>query len=484
MKDFDIGIIGGGIIGCAIARELSRYSEKTAVFEKFADVGAGTTKGNGGFIHAGYDPPPGTLKAKLNSKGCLMYPDLASELSFPYKKTGCMVVGFHEEDLHNIETLYERGQKNGVPDLEIITGNRIFELEPEANREIKYALYSPNSAITDPYKTTIAFAENAVVNGVRLFRNCEVREIRKFYNGFLLKTSKNDFKVKYIINAAGIYADDISKMAAAEEFHIICKHGDLIIFDKSSEVKMSMSLFPASASTTKGIALGTKIAGNPSLGSTSIIREKGDIDTYKEGVDILLAGASRLVPNIKNCKIVRAFAGTRAVVENNNNDFYIKSSERVPGLFHVAGIQSPGVAGAPAIAEYVVEMLLESGVRLTTKDHFTAVRTEEKAFAEMTDEERNEIIARNPAYGKIVCRCEMVTEGEIMDAIHSVVGATTVGGVKRRTRAGMGRCQSGFCQPRVVEILARELQINPCEVWYENEGSNILFGRLKGDDFQ
>jgi len=484
MKDFDIGIIGGGIIGCAIARELSRYSEKTAVFEKLADIGAGTTKGNGGFIHAGYDPLPGTLKAKLNSKGCLMYPDLARELNFPYKKTGCMVVGFHDDDLHSIEELYKRGQENGVPDLEIISGDRIFELEPEANREIRYALYSPNSAVTDPYKTTIAFAENAVTNGVRLFRNCEVREIRKLDDGFLLKTSRIDFQVKYVINAAGIYADDISQMAGAEEFHIICKHGDLIIFDKSSEVNMSMSLFPTSTSATKGIALGTKIAGNPSLGSTSIIRGKGDIDTYKEGVDQLLAGASRLVPNIKNCKIVRAFAGARAVVENNNNDFYIRPSRRVPGLFHVAGIQSPGVACAPAIAEYVVEMLLENSVRLTTKDYFKAVRTEEKSFAEMSDEERNEIIARNPAYGKIVCRCEMVTEGEIMDAIHSVVGATTVGGVKRRTRAGMGRCQSGFCQHRVIEILARELQIDPCEVYYENEGSNLLFRRLKGADIQ
>ncbi len=481
MKEFEIGIIGGGIIGCAIARELSRYSEKTAIFEKFADVGAGTTKGNGGFIHAGYDPLPGTLKAKLNARGCLMYPELARQLSFPYKKTGCMVVGFDDNDLAHIRQLYERGRENGVPDLEIISGDRIFELEPEANREIKYALYSPNSAVTDPYKTAIAFAENAVDNGVELFRNCEITDIQRDGSGFLLQTPEDSYKVQYVINAAGIYADDVSRMAGSEDFHIICKHGDLIIFDKNSEVKMSMSLFPTPTSTTKGIALGTKIAGNPSLGSTSVIREKGDLDTYKEGVEQLLAGAVRLVPNIKKCKIIRAFAGERAVVENNNNDFYIRPSEKVPGIFHVAGIQSPGVASAPSIAEYVVEMLKKSGVHLTKKDQFLAVRRERKLFAEMTDEERERAIAENPAYGRIVCRCEMVTEGDIVDAIHSVVGATTVGGVKRRTRAGMGRCQSGFCQHRVIEILARELGIDPCQVCYENEGSNLLIRKLKGE---
>lgn len=479
MECYDIGIVGAGIIGCTLARELSRYQLKVAVFEAKSDVGAGATRGNGGFIHAGYDPEPGTLKARFNAKGCTMYPGLAKELDFPYQKTGAMVVGFDETDLAYIEQLYEKGKKNGVSNLEIISGERIFQLEPQANPDIKYALYSPDSAVTEPYITSIAFMENAITNGVELYRNCKVNGITKKEDLFILHTAKGDFKVKYLVNAAGIYADEISAMAGAEEFKLLSRHGELLIFDNNCGIKMTMSLFPIPTAFSKGVAIGTKISGNPSLGSTSVFKEKGDLENTREGIDALLSGAARSVPAIGTCKVIRMFSGERAVLDQKN-DFYISPSQKVNHMIQIAGIQSPGVAAAPAIAVYAAHLLEEMGVNLVPDKDFWPKRRAAKRFSEMSDEERQRMIQDNPAYGRIVCRCEVVTEGDILTAIREPVGATTIGGVKRRVRAGMGRCQGGFCQQKVIEILAQELGIQPWEVLLEEEGSNPLLAELKG----
>lgn len=482
MKIYDVGIIGGGIVGCAIARELSKYKLEIAVFEGKTDIGAGATRGNGGFIHSGYDPEPGTLKALLNVQGCAMYPQLAADLGFPYRRTGAMVVGFDEKDLDYIKRLYQKGQQNGVPDLEVISGERIFQLEPHANRKIKYALYAPNAAVTEPYLTTIAFMEHAMLNGADLFRECEVKGITSG-KIFRLDTTKGGYGARYLINAAGIRGDEVSAMAGAESFHLISRHGELIIFDKRYGIHMNMSLFPIPTETSKGITIGTKISGNPSLGSTSVIMEKGFGENTKVGISELMNGAVKSVPDIKQCKVIRMFSGERAVVEEKPHDFYICPSEKIKNFIQVVGIQSPGIACAPAIAVYVSGILRELGLKLEADGNFRPAHRMPRRFAELTREEQQEKIRMNPAFGRIVCRCEMVTEGDIIEAIRSPAGANTIGGVKRRTRAGMGRCQGGFCQQKVIELLSRELGVEPWEVLLEEHGSNPLISMLKeGDD--
>ncbi|MEQ2425080.1 NAD(P)/FAD-dependent oxidoreductase [Enterocloster hominis (ex Hitch et al. 2024)] len=481
LKTYDVGIIGGGIVGCAIARELSKYKLDIAVFEAKTDIGAGATRGNGGFIHSGYDPEPGTLKALLNVQGCSMYPQLAEELGFPYRRTGAMVVGFDEKDLDYIKNLYKKGKQNGVPDLEVISGERIFRLEPHADRKIKYALYAPNAAVTEPYLTTIAFMEHAMLNGVDLFRSCEVQGISPG-KIFRLNTTKGEYGARYLINAAGIRGDEVSDMAGAESFHLISRHGELIIFDKSYGIQMNMSLFPIPTEVSKGITIGTKISGNPSLGSTSVVMEKGFGENTQEGISQLMNGAVKSAPDIKDCKVIRMFSGERAVMEECPHDFYIRPSTKIKNLIQVVGIQSPGIASAPAIAVYVSDLLKALGMKMEVDENFRPANRLPRRFAELTPEEQEEKIKRNPAFGRMVCRCEMVTEGDILEAIHSPAGANTIGGVKRRTRAGMGRCQGGFCQQRVIELLSRELGLNPWEVLLEEDGSNPLVAALKEGD--
>ncbi|MEQ2676037.1 NAD(P)/FAD-dependent oxidoreductase [Enterocloster citroniae] len=481
MKEYDVGIIGGGIVGCAIARELSKYKLRIAVFEEKADIGAGATRGNGGFIHCGYDPEPGTLKAKLNVQGSAMYPALAEELGFPYQKTGAMVVGFDERDLSYIEKLYEKGQKNGVPNLEIISGQRIFQLEPHADRNIKYALYAPDAAVTEPYLTSIAFMEHAMKNGAELFRSCGVKGITTS-DMYILHTEKGEYGARFVVNAAGIKGDEISAMAGAEAFRLLSRHGELIIFDKKYGIHMNMSLFPIPTPESKGITIGTKISGNPSLGSTSVLMEKEFGENTRKGIHELLKGAERSVPDIGSCKVIRMFSGERAVMEQSPHDFYIRPSEKIKHFIQVVGIQSPGVASAPAIAVYVTNLLKEQGLELIRNENYCLPTKMSRRFADLTQEEQEEKIRSNPAFGRMVCRCEMVTEGEILEAIRRPVGAVNIGGIKRRTRAGMGRCQGGFCQQKVIELLARELGVEPWQVMMEEDGSNPLIFVLKGGD--
>ena len=452
MQQYDIILIGGGIMGCSIARELSRYKLKIAVCEAAADVASGTTKANGGLIHAGDDPIPGTLKAFLNSKGCLMYPILSEKLGFRFHKRGSMVVGFTEDDLAVLKTLLERGRLNGAPDLELISGDRIFELEPETNRKAKYALYTPHTGIVDPFEVAIAFCENAVANGVQFHLSSPVTAIRKTDGGFAVTIPKGELNGKYIINCAGVHADDVARLAGADEFTIQARHGDLLVMDKNCGVKDVMTLYPIPKPDTKGVVLMSTVSGNILVGSTAVMMEKDDI---------------------------AIFAGNRAVVVGNNNDFYIRPSQKVAGLFHVAGIQSPGIACAPAVAAYVVQMLKGCGVPMEEKKNFIDTRKAPVDFSSLSTEEQDELIHRNSAYGRIVCRCECVTEGEIIDAMHRNPQPTTVDAIKRRTRAGMGRCQSGFCQQKVLSIMAKELGCSPTEIELGAKGSQIVYSKLK-----
>lgn len=481
MQTYDLIIIGAGISGCAVARELSRYRLRTAVLEKNADVAAGTTKANGGMIHAGDDPAPGTLKAKLNVEGNALYENYAKELGFRFKRTGSMVIGFDEEDLRYLEKLLDNGHKNGVPGIELIRDTaRILEIEPQCTPNAKYAIYTPTTGLVDPFEVAIAACENAVANGVDFYLDSPVTGVCKEADGtFTVTTPKETFSCRYIVDAAGLHADDVARLAGIDEYNIIARHGDLLMMDKECGVKDLMPLYPIPSPESKGVVSLTTLSGNVLVSATAVYRDKDDTDSYAWGIEELLKGSTKLVNGLNTRKVIRTFAGERAVAENNNNDFWIKPSAVCENWFHVAGIQSPGIAAAPALALYVVNMLRENGVPLEEKESWDPIHREPADFSELPPEGQADLIRQDPAYGRIVCRCETVTEGEIVAAIHRNPMATTVEAVKRRTRAGMGRCQSGFCQSKVVHILSRELGIRPEDVRLESDGAWILSGAVK-----
>ncbi|TDT61279.1 NAD(P)/FAD-dependent oxidoreductase [Fonticella tunisiensis] len=482
MLKFDVVIIGGGITGTAIARELSKFDLKAALLEANMDIASGTTKGNGGVIHSGYDPNPSTMKAKVNCKGALMYPKLAKELGFEYKNTGSMVVGFEDKDTEVLNKLYENGKKNGVPGLRIIERDEIFKIEPRVNRAAKYALYAPTAGIADPFEVAIAFAENASENDVKIYRNQKVVGITKNDEFFNITTQNREYQARFIVNAAGVYGDYIAKLVGIEDYEIKPRFGELLVMDKAIGFELNTVLFPLPGNRTKGIVVIPTVHGNIIVGSTARMTEdKEDISVTKEGIEELLNGAKHLVPDIEKRFLIRQFAGLRPV-ETNTNDFVIEASKKVKGFINAIGIQSPGVASAPAIAEMVRDILSNEGLDLKEKKSFNPYRTPILDFSELTDEEKDELIRKKPSYGRVICRCETVTEGEILSAINRPVGAVTVDGVKRRTRAGMGRCQGGFCQHRIVSILSRELGIPKDEVLLENEKSKLIFGKMKGQE--
>ena len=480
MKQYDLIIIGGGISGCAIARELSAYQLRVAVLEKNLDVATGTTKANGGIVHGGDDPQPGTLKAKLNVRGVELYPEYAKQLGFKYRETGSMVVGFNEEDLKYLEKLLDNGIKNGVKDIELVKDpKRIREIEPQCSKDAKYAVYCPHCGIVDPFEVAIAMCENAVENGVDFYLGEPVTKIEKKDNLFEITTPKDTYQCTYVIDAAGLHADDVARLAGIDEYNIIARHGDLLMLDKECGVKNLMPLYPIPSPESKGTVALSTLAGNVIVSATAVYREKDDTDSYADGIAQLIAGATKLVNGLNTRKVIRTFAGERAVCENNNNDFWIKPSATCENWFHVAGNQSPGVASAPALAEYVLNMLKENGVPFEKKENWNPIHKEPIDFSELSSEAQDKLIHEEPSYGKIVCRCETVTEGEIVAAIHRNPQATTVEAVKRRTRAGMGRCQSGFCQSKVVHILSRELGIPVEEVRLESKDSWLLAGEVK-----
>lgn len=477
----DIVIVGGGIIGCAIARELSRYSLQTVVIEAANDIACGTTKANGGLIHSGYDPAPGTMKSEVNARGNKLYSTWSKELGFEFKRTGSMVLAFTQSDCDHLQTLLENGHANGVEGLEIIGPERIHELEPQASPDAIQALYCPHTGIVDPFDVAIAAAENAAANGVEFLFNAPVQEISQTDDGFVLHTPKGDISSSWVINAAGCYADAISDMAGGEHFEIGWRQGNLLVLDKNATAESIMPIYPVPTPTTKGVVVMGTVHGNVLIGSTAAMREKGDLSCYADDIDELITGAIKLVPSLNVRSSIRQFAGGRAVI-TDTNDFFIGQSKIQPRLFQAAGIQSPGVASAPAIAEYMVGCLRDGGVPLVENPDFDPVRHVPEDFDIATTEHQDELIQSDPAWGRIVCRCETVPEAEIVAAIHRTPGATSVEGVKRRCRAGMGRCQSGFCQSRVVDILSRELGIAPARVLLENPGSEIVLGPVKGDD--
>ncbi len=476
---YDVAIVGAGVVGALIARELSKYDIKTVLLEKFNDVAQGTTKANSAIVHAGFDAVPGTLKASLNVEGIRLMSSLCKDLSVPFKNNGSLVVGFSDEDIKTLENLYDRGQKNHVPQLEIIGKDRLKELEPQISDEAVAALYAPTAGIVCPYELCIAAAENAVSNGVELIRNFEVKSIETNGNGdFILKSDSDSVASKLIVNCAGVFSDKLANMIGDNSFSITPRKGEYLVLDKSMAGVVSHTIFQCPNEMGKGILITPSVDNNVLIGpSAEDIEDRDDLSTTEEGTELVQKAVHLSVPKFVIRNIITTFSGIRA--HGSTDDFIIGPSEANKKFINVAGIESPGLSAAPAIAKYVENIVLAGLGRFKEKESFNPIRKTPVRFREMSPEERKEIISKNKAYGHIICRCETVTEGEILDAIHAPAGARDVDGVKRRTRSGMGRCQGGFCGSKVVEILARELGTTLDEITKFGGDSNIVVGKTK-----
>ena len=474
---YDVAIVGAGVVGGLIARELSRFNVKVALLEKYNDVAMGTTKANSAIVHGGFDAQNGTLKAKLNVEGTAMMPEVCEKLSVPFKKNGSVVVAFSEKEMEHIKVLYDRGIKNGVPQLSIIDRDELRRREPNISDEAVGALLSESAGIVCPYELTIAAVENAVTNGVELVRNCEVKSITENAGGYVLNTTAGDITAKYIINAAGNFSDELARMVGDNSIELVPRKGEYYVLDKSVGNLATHTIFQCPNEMGKGILVTPTVDGNLLIGPTALnIEEKDDTTTTPEGLRDALQKALKSVPIVSIRNAITSFAGVRA--HPVNDDFIIGWCPTSENFINVAGVESPGLSSAPAIAIYVRE-ILEEKLALTEKENYTDKREEPVRFRHMSDEERAELIKKNPAYGRIVCRCETITEGEIIDAIRAPGGARDVDGVKRRTRAGMGRCQGGFCGSKVVEILARELGVSMSDVTKFGNDSKIIYERTK-----
>lgn len=491
---YDVIVIGAGVSGCAIARELSRFDLNIAVLEKAVDVCEGTSKANSGIVHAGYDAMPGTLKARLNLQGSHKMEALSKELDFSYKRNGSMVLCFEEKDKEKLEELKARGEQNGVEGLRILSREELCEMEPAAGENAVAALYAPTGAIVCPFGLTIALAENAADNGVAFKFNSLVKEIKRQKEGYLVKTEDQTYETKVVINAAGVYADEIHNMISSQKLEITPRKGEYLLYDKNLGSLVSHTLFQLPTSLGKGILVTPTVHGNLLTGPTAVdIESREETDTTGEGIEQVLQKAALSVRDIPARSVITSFAGLRAHVTNLpeeqevwvgvkssdlKDDFVIGEVCDAPGFIDVAGIESPGLSCAPAVGEYVAK-IVQKILSPSLKDHFVSVRKGIPSMSLSSDEERHKLIKENPAYGNVICRCEMVTEGEILNAIHRTLGAVTTDGIKRRTRAGMGRCQSGFCNPKVVEILARELGKDESAIRKSGENSWYL---LSTDD--
>ena len=471
---YDVIIIGGGVSGSASARELSRYKVNACVLEKEDDVCCGTSKANSAIVHAGYDAANGSLMAKLNVRGNEMMETLSKELDFPFKRNGSLVICRAEEDMPNLQALYERGVKNGVKDLRIISKEEVKELEPNITDEVVAALYAPTGGIVCPFNMNIAFAENANVKGVEFKFNTEVQNIKKVDDHFEIETNNGVYETKYVVNAAGVYADKFHNMVSEKKIHITPRRGDYCLLDKTAGGHVSKTIFALPGKYGKGILVTPTVHGNLLLGPTAIdIEDKEGINTTAAGLDEVITKAGQNVKDIPMRQVITSFAGLRA--HEDGHEFIIEELEDCKGFIDCAGIESPGLTSAPAIGEMVAGILKDL-MGLEEKEDFIATRKGVLNPEHLTKEERIELIKNNPAYGNIICRCEMITEGEIIDAIKRPLGARSLDAVKRRTRAGMGRCQSGFCSPRTMEILSRELGVPMSEITKTGGDSKIIVG--------
>lgn len=474
---YDVIIIGGGVSGAASARELSRYKVRACVLEKEEDVCCGTSKANSAIAHAGYDAEPGSLMAKLNVRGNEMMEQLSKDLDFPFQRIGSLVICLSEEEMPGLQKLYDKGFANGVKGLKILNREEVLEMEPNITDNMYAALYAPTAGIVCPFNLNIALAENAYTNGIEFRFNTEVQNIRKIDGGYELCTNQGTFRTKYVVNAAGVYADKFHNMVSEKKIHITPRRGDYCLLDKSAGTHVSRTIFSLPTKYGKGVLVTPTVHGNLLVGPTAIdIENKEGTNTTREGLDEVITKAGQNVKNLPMRQVITSFAGLRA--HEDGTEFIIGEPEDARGFIDCAGIESPGLTSCPAIGEMVAGILQEK-LGLEKKDNFIATRKGILDPDTLTREERAELIQREPAYGNIICRCEMITEGEILDAIRRPLGARSLDGVKRRTRAGMGRCQSGFCSPRTMEILARELHVSMADITKSGGKSRLVVGTNK-----
>ncbi|MGI6107210.1 MAG: NAD(P)/FAD-dependent oxidoreductase [Lachnospiraceae bacterium] len=478
---YDVVIIGAGVTGCAVARELSRYKAQVCVLEKGEDVCVGTSKANSAIVHAGYDAMPGSLKARFNVEGNRLMDQYAEELDVPFRRIGSLVICTDAARIGGLRELYDRGTANGVPGMKLLSREETLAMEPNLSDNVQGSLYAPTAGIVCPFLLTIGLAENACENGVDFRMNTAVEYLRRDDQSGVwhIRTPNGEYQSRYIVNAAGVYADVIHNMASAKKIHITARRGEYYLLDKEMGGFVSHTIFPQPTRQSKGVLITPTVHGNLIVGPTAEdVDDKEAVNTTQEGLDDIVEKVSAMVRDLPvRRKTIRSFAGLRAC--EDSGDFVIGEAEDCPTLIDCAGIASPGLSSAPAIGRYAAGILRDR-MRLEEKPDWNPVRKGILNPSKLSLEERNELIRKNPAYGTIVCRCESVTEGEIIDAIRRPLGARSLDGVKRRTRAGMGRCQAGFCSPRVMDILHRELGIPLEEITQSGGKSTIVLERTKG----
>lgn len=468
----DIIIVGAGVTGCSVARELSRYDVRVTVLDRACDVSEGASKANSGIVHAGYDAAPGSQKAKYNVEGAKLYEDLCASLSVSYSRCGAYVLAFSEDDRKTLEDLFSRGVKNGVEHLSIVEKDELLKSEPNLNPSVVCALSVPTSAIVSPYELTFALADDAALNGVSFRLNENVSSVSKEEGVFLVRTDRNEYTCSVLINAAGGGADRIHNQLSEQKIRVINRRGQYYLLDRQQECLFSRTIFQCPTVMGKGVLMTPTVHGNLLIGpNAEDIESPLMTETTQEGLDFVLSKAKLTCPQLSLRTNITNFSGVRAHLESD--DFMVGPVDGCPGAFEAAGIESPGLSSAPAIGKAVCAMVAEY-LRLSRKASVVPYAKPAKPFRDMSPEEKEEAIRRNEQYGTIVCRCETVTEAEIRAAIHRPVGANTIDGIKRRVRAGMGRCQGGFCMPRVAAILAEEKNIPLTEVRKGDGNSFIL----------
>ncbi len=474
---YDIIIVGAGVIGCAVARELSKYNARILVIEKNEDVCAGTSKANSAIVHSGYDAKNGTLKARFNVEGNRMMEAVCRELDVPFKRIGSLTVCTDADRIGELDHLRERGERNGVEGLCVLSREELLEIEPNIGDEVVAALSAPTAGIVCPFKLTIAYAENAAVNGAEFLFDTKVKNIFSENGIWHIVTDNEEYTAAAVVNAAGVYSDVFNNMVSEKKLHITPRRGDYILLDRAAEGHVKHTVFQLPTAYGKGVLVTPTVHGNTIIGPSAIdIDDRESTATTAEGIDSVIARSALSVKNLPIRQVITSFAGLRA--HGDRHDFVLGEAEDAENFFNCAAIESPGLSAAPAIGVYIAGLIREK-LELSEKESFIAERRDILDPSKLSIEERNELIKKEPAYGTIVCRCESVTEGEILDAIRRPVGARSLDGVKRRTRAGMGRCQAGFCSPKVMEILRRELGVDLREVTKSGGNSYIVNARTK-----
>lgn len=473
----DVVIIGAGVTGTSVAYNLSKFKGDFLVVEKHSDVCEETSKANSAICHGGYDAEPGSMKAKMNVEGNHMMREIADELSFPYKQIGTLVLCHDEKDFPKLQKLYDQGIENGVSGMEIIYNEQILEMEPHVEKDVYAALYSKEAGIVDPFLMNVAYAEGSNLNGVEYKLNTEIVEIKEADDHYILKTKDGEeIETKAVVNAAGLYSDAIHDMIMDDKkFEIRARRGEYLLLDKATAGYVNHVLFNLPTEKGKGILVTPTVDENTLIGPTSdFIDDKSDLVTTRKAIEEVIDKVNDTVDNVPVRQVITSFSGNRA--HESSGDFILQETKK--GFFDCVGIESPGLTSAPAIGKYMAGLVKDS-LELAENPDFKAGRNPIPKTSEMTAEEHNELIKKNPKYGKIICRCEKVTEGEILDAIHAPVGARTVDGIKRRCRATAGRCQGGFCLPSIIEILSRELGVDQEEITKKGNKSIYIEKRVK-----